>query len=103
MPRNEHSYPFDDLPLFGGASEDETYAAYASGTAEIHEDHDGNWHVAGVVIDCHPTSGAWLPRFRTLPADHPLYGLIKTALEGPCAAKVENSIRDNNSGWEMVA
>lgn len=95
-------HEFEELPLFGGFTDWRqdtwTYAAQASGTATVRVYRE-SWEVIEVQMDTHRRGTGsepyWVSSKAYLPSDHPLFKLVKGALEGPRADAVDASIAED--------
>ena len=101
-PFTEFDHAFEELPLFGGFTDwrkDEwTYGAMASGTATIRVHGPEEWCVSDIAVTSHRRGRAgepvWVSQATYLHPTHPLFGLIKAALEGPAKADIEAAIAE---------
>lgn len=75
-------YRFDELPLFADPGGVECYAT-ASGIADIEADSDGEWAVDAISLDGRHPKDSYRDKRRLvpIPRTHPLYALIKAAIE----------------------
>ncbi len=109
FPYREITHAFDELPLFGGFTDwrkdDWTYAAHAAGTATVRDYGEHGWEVTDIAVQSHRRGkGAepyWVSSETYLQPTHPLFVLIKAALEGPARKQVADTISEARSGFSI--
>lgn len=72
-----------------------------SGTAEIAFDADGDWWIKSITLATRERPNRfslWSDGRRAMDRHHPLYGMVKAAIERKCEDEINDAVRERISG-----